>query len=100
MQGSPSSISCKPLGSNAIRLGGGAAEVIVPPGSYLTDCTSKEDDTSCTGFQQCPSGWVGSATELVQNCSSCPAGKSSFEGTTRCRMCSKGKYRYVGSFDG
>jgi hypothetical protein len=95
MQGSQGSDNCKPLDPDAIRLGGGAAQVKVPPGSYLTGCTSNEDDNSCNGFLQCPSGWVGSATELVQKCSQCPEGTSSFEGTTRCRMCSKGKYRYV-----
>ena len=85
-------MACKLLGTDAIGLGGGAVEVTVPPGSYLTGCTSSEDDTTCTGFQQCPSGWVGSDDNLIQECSSCPAGTSSFKGTTDCRMCSKGKY--------
>ena len=92
MQDISGSASCKLLGTDAIGLGGGAAEVKVPPGSYLTGCTSEKDDTSCTGFATCPMGWVGSTTELIQQCSSCPEGTSSFEGTTRCRMCSKGKF--------
>ena len=90
------STQCTKSGDDTIVLGGGAAEVPVPPGSYLTGCTNKGDDASCTGFQQCPAGWVGTDAGLVQNCSICDKGTSSFAGTTACRTCSKGRYRCVG----
>ena len=83
----PNSVSCDELSGDSIALGGGAASVVVPPGSYLIKCT----DGICAGFQACPAGWVGKE-ELTQECTPCEKGRSSFEGTTDCRTCTKGKF--------
>jgi surface protein len=82
---------CIQLDSNNIAPKGSAAAVEVPSGSYLTDC---KGDT-CRGFLSCPQGWKGNDEKREKKCSKCPAGQSSFKGSTECRTCAKGKFSNV-----
>ena len=84
-------IECILLKSNNIAPQGGAATVEVPAGSFLTDCIG---DT-CRSFLSCPQGWIGSGDTREKECSECPAGQSSFKGSTECRTCAKGKFSNV-----
>ena len=82
---------CIQLLKNNISPNGSAATVEVPAGSFLTEC----NDGTCRSFSSCPQGWKGSVNTREKECSKCPAGQSSFEGTTVCRTCAKGKYTEV-----
>ena len=72
LQGSTGQILCTEAKQNAIVLGDGSASVLVPKGSYLTDCTGS-GQFSCKGFENCPQGWIASET-LTQSCKKCDAG--------------------------
>ena len=82
---------CIELEKNNIAPQGSAAAVEVPAGSYLTECLG---DT-CRSFSSCPQGWKGDDETRKKNCSECPAGQSSFKGSTECRTCAKGKFSNV-----
>mgnify|MGYP001432336687 CR=1 FL=1 len=72
LQGSSGQTLCTEAKQNAIVLGDGSASVLVPKGSYLTDCTGS-GQFSCKGFENCPQGWIASET-LTQSCKKCDAG--------------------------
>ena len=91
IQPTSGSAGCTLLPTSSIALGGAAASVDVPAGSYLTNCKGKDLQT-CEGFSSCPAGWIGKEVELIQKCFKCEKGKSSFKGTTECRTCTKGKF--------
>jgi hypothetical protein len=65
---------------------GGMVQVQVPLGSYKV-CHG----TLCNQFSTCPAGWHGFDPPNA-GCAACEPGMTSFSGSTRCRMCSKGRF--------
>ena len=62
----------------AIVIGSGSTQVDVPKGSFI-----KCEGNNCNDFDVCPSGWRGSETP-DKDCHSCPAGKTSYQGSLNC----------------
>ena len=80
----PESKKCEPKLNGTIVIPGGAATVAVPEGSRI-------DPMASSGFVACAAGTYGSDPPSGI-CVSCPAGYSSFRGSTLCNPCSKGRY--------
>ena len=73
---------CNAVAAGRIPIGGGAASVAVPAGSFIKD----------SSFAPCPSGWIG-RVPASSACTMCDKGMTTgCAGAVTCRPCGKGKF--------
>jgi len=91
VQESPGNTSCNAPTPGMIAGAGGTASVKIPDGWRATKCSPTTG--ICTGQAPCAPGRYGvKSTNSAPECKACPAGQSSFQGTTTCNACIKGRY--------